>query len=256
VVEVKDDILPVIDPLEDTTVHVSEEIWIIVMTSDNIGIVSFEWDGAPIEAVGNQLKGYPAESGTYQVSVTVRDAEDNIATTEFVLLVLPQDHDEDSDGIPDLVEEENGLDPLVPGDALLDEDMDGLTNIEEFRNGTDILGNDTDRDGMPDGWEVLNGLDPLTYSPDNDADGDGRSDLEEYLDGTDPQVENKNSPGILVVILIVAAVLLVLTVLAGVGTYLYLRRMDLKDGPRPLMDHQVSGPPGQQSVKKDPPPLV
>ena len=46
--------------------------------------------------------------------------------------------DSDNDGMPDIWEDEHGLDKNDPDDAGEDTlDMDGLTNLEEFENGTD-----------------------------------------------------------------------------------------------------------------------
>jgi hypothetical protein len=69
-------------------------------------------------------------------------------------------YDGDSDGIPDVWELENGLDPLNPADAAQDLDTDGLSSLEEFTAGTDPNDDDSDNDSLPDGWEVLYGLDP------------------------------------------------------------------------------------------------
>lgn len=69
----------------------------------------------------------------------------------------------------------------------VDEDSDGLPNIIEFNRGTDLHNPDTDGDQMPDGWEAkydLNPLDPNdSYS---DLDGDGYSNREEYQAHTRP----------------------------------------------------------------------
>ncbi len=45
--------------------------------------------------------------------------------------------DRDNDGMPDDWEEQHGLNPDDPADALLDADRDGLTNQAEYRAGTD-----------------------------------------------------------------------------------------------------------------------
>jgi hypothetical protein len=45
---------------------------------------------------------------------------------------LVEDLDDDNDLMPDLYEEENGLDPKDPSDADLDPDGDGRTNLEEY----------------------------------------------------------------------------------------------------------------------------
>ncbi|MCK5557441.1 MAG: hypothetical protein KAJ01_03645, partial [Candidatus Hydrogenedentes bacterium] len=68
--------------------------------------------------------------------------------------------DGDGDGMPDLWEQEHGLDPSDPKDALEDPDEDGLTNLEEYQEGTDPHNPDSDGDTMPDGLEVERGTDP------------------------------------------------------------------------------------------------
>ena len=45
--------------------------------------------------------------------------------------------DIDGDGMPDVWEDVNGLNLLVPGDAALDDDGDTLSNLGEFLAGTD-----------------------------------------------------------------------------------------------------------------------
>lgn len=47
-------------------------------------------------------------------------------------------HDLDKDGIPDEVEDANGLNKNDPSDAQKDMDGDGFTNLEEYLNGTDM----------------------------------------------------------------------------------------------------------------------
>ncbi len=73
--------------------------------------------------------------------------------------------DSDGDGMSDIWEELNGLDP-TRNDALEDADGDGLLNIGEYRAGTDPQNSDTDGDGMGDLAEMCNLRDPL--DPDED----------------------------------------------------------------------------------------
>nr|WP_238930442.1 M4 family metallopeptidase [Vibrio sp. S9_S30] len=117
--------------------------------------------------------------------------------------------DSDNDGIPDTWEQEYGLDPNNPSDAILDLDNDGLTNLQEFTHqtnpsmsdtdsdklsdaeevleiGTDPNLSDTDSDSIPDGWEHKHGLDPLHDDSDLDSDSDNLSHLNEFNYGTNP----------------------------------------------------------------------
>jgi hypothetical protein len=75
-------------------------------------------------------------------------------------IVADPQGDWDSDGIPDVWEQENALDATDPSDADEDSDNDGLTNIEEYQQGTDPQNSDTDGDTMADGLEVKRGTDP------------------------------------------------------------------------------------------------
>ncbi|MFO7725164.1 MAG: thrombospondin type 3 repeat-containing protein, partial [Oceanipulchritudo sp.] len=87
-------------------------------------------------------------------------------TADYSVTVSPSDLDSDSDGVPDFVEIDAGLDPVNSGD-------------------------DSDGDGYGDKIELLAGADPndpLSVPPSReiDSDGDGFSDLEETIAGTDP----------------------------------------------------------------------
>jgi len=87
--------------------------------------------------------------------------------------------DGDGDGLTDIFEIGQGLDP-----RLNDTDNDGLNDYTEYYGITDPLINDTDSDGMLDGYEVLNDLDPLTNDTLLDFDSDGLINLLEYTLGT------------------------------------------------------------------------
>jgi len=87
--------------------------------------------------------------------------------------------DTDGDGLEDLLEIANGLNPRTP-----DMDSDGLSDYFEFYGITDPTLNDTDGDSMLDGYEVFYGLDPLTDDSLLDLDGDGLINIQEYNLGT------------------------------------------------------------------------
>jgi hypothetical protein len=163
-VKVIDSIPPSLEPLEDITTYEGYGIAITLNAADNIGIVKYSWIGSPIEANGDRLVGLVEEAGIYTIIVRIEDDQGNSNQTTFTLTVLSKDHDEDNDGIPDLIERQNGLDLDDRSDASLDLDGDGLTNLEEYRLGTDIDDNDTDDDGFLDGYEVENGFNPLDPS--------------------------------------------------------------------------------------------
>jgi len=113
-----------------------------------------------------------------KVSAATRDAvcaitgsgcEGSAGTTDNVYLGPDRDHD----GVPDVRERQQGLDP-----ANLDTDGDGVID------GQDPVPNarDLDGDGLADAVEVAVGSDPRNA----DSDGDGVPDGEEYRNGTDP----------------------------------------------------------------------
>jgi len=118
--------------------------------------------------------------------------------------------DSDGDGLSDIWEFDNGLDPDNAADAQEDGDGDGLTNAQEFaagsnphntdsdadgvsdgdevNAGTNPASADSDNDGLSDGYELANGLNPLNGNDASaDADGDGFTNSEEFRVGTNPQ---------------------------------------------------------------------
>ncbi|MBD3203085.1 hypothetical protein GF327_02225 [Candidatus Woesearchaeota archaeon] len=70
--------------------------------------------------------------------------------------------DTDKDGLPDLKEEECGLNFKDPLDAAKDYDGDGLNNKEECTRGFNIQKADSDGDGFDDFEEFQKGTDPLS----------------------------------------------------------------------------------------------
>lgn len=78
-----------------------------------------------------------------------------------------------------------------------DFDGDGLTNLWEVENGLNPLNADTDGDGMSDGWEVANGLDALVDDAYLDPDDDGLANLAEHAGQYDPQVADTDGDGLM-----------------------------------------------------------
>ncbi|MEW6536814.1 MAG: DNRLRE domain-containing protein [Candidatus Auribacterota bacterium] len=126
----------------------------------------------------------------------------------------PNASDSDNDGLDDLWEISNNLNPHSNNTAQNDDDNDGLTNEEEYAQGTDPYNQDTDEDNLTDNEEVtLYGTNPnkpdtdndgltdydelftYTTSPtDNDSDDDGLLDGEEVLVyGTDPKDDDSDN---------------------------------------------------------------
>ncbi len=142
-----------------------------------------------------------------------------------------EDLDDDNDGYSDVIEGDEGTDPLdalstppdndsdfEPDSTDQDDDNDGLLDIEEDLNEdgildageTDPFHPDTDGDGASDFNEVQCGSDPrnaLDATPDNDGDGvadcldddddnDGLLDVDEATAGTDPLDPDSDGDGL------------------------------------------------------------
>lgn len=127
--------------------------------------------------------------------------EDEIAAIarDGMSVFLGYDVDNDGDGLPDIWETENGLDPDDDGTvdpangADGDPDTDGLNNGGEFANGTLARDADTDDDGVNDNDEILAEINPL----DPDSDRDGLLDGEEITAGTKPADPDTDDDGYL-----------------------------------------------------------
>ena len=131
-----------------------------------------------------KLGTYNFQVGTYKVELT------DLADGRVVADVIWWDNIGDNeggtgDGMRDGWELFYGLDPAVD-DSTEDEDSDGLNNLGEFQNGTDPTEADADGDGLLDGGEISNGTDPF----DPDTDGDGLSDGWEVDHGFNPLVDD------------------------------------------------------------------
>lgn len=74
----------------------------------------------------------------------------------------PVSVDSDSDGIPDVWEQQYGLNPYDPSDASIDSDGDGISNLSEFGNGTDPTFFDTNTPNTLSGNTEIQGALRLT----------------------------------------------------------------------------------------------
>jgi parallel beta-helix repeat protein len=117
-------------------------------SSDNIGIVSYEWDfGDKTTGTGITVTHTYTEPGTCTVTLTVKNAAGNSDIDSITVTIQKDtdgdgapdvtDTDDDNDDMPDVWEIDNGLDPLDAQDASLDSDNDGLTSLQEYLLGKD-----------------------------------------------------------------------------------------------------------------------
>ncbi|MEM2445528.1 MAG: hypothetical protein QW734_02580 [Candidatus Bathyarchaeia archaeon] len=89
-------------------------------------------------------------------------------------LPITPNPDSDGDGLPDMDELRNCLNPCNPTDVHKDYDNDGLTNLEEINYKTYMFNPDSDDDGLGDGVEVKIFLtDPMNWDTDGDHISDG-----------------------------------------------------------------------------------
>ncbi len=105
-------------------------------------IASYSWDfGDGKTSTDMSPSNEYTTDGTYTVSLVVMDDDgaSAVATIDIVVKTVPTDTDQDTDndGLPDVWEIENGLDPDDATDAFADDDGDGHTNKEEFAGGSD-----------------------------------------------------------------------------------------------------------------------
>jgi hypothetical protein len=89
--------------------------------------------GLSIDTTSGLISGIPATAGNSGVTLSATNAGGS-GTLALNIDVLA---DSDGDGMPDIWEFVNGLNPVTNEDAALDDDRDTLSNLEEFLAGTD-----------------------------------------------------------------------------------------------------------------------
>jgi autotransporter-associated beta strand protein len=119
------------------------------------------------------------------------------ADTGSAITVAISFTDSDGDGMPDLWETANGLNPAID-DAAGNLDGDFSTNLEEFLANTnpqsaasDPL--NTDNDGILDSWEMSFFTNLTTANATSDYDGDLATDLQEFLADIGSDASNPKS---------------------------------------------------------------
>jgi|GEM_PF-1652412 len=139
--------VPVADAGEDIIVSLGQEA-----TLD--GSNSYDPDGDELSFIWSQIEGtrvslsypnteipsfLPPEKGVYVFELSVYDGA-NTSKPDRVSVTVQEEKlpfDQDSDGIPDDIEESWGLDSSDPMDSLMDLDGDGVVNLVEYMEGTD-----------------------------------------------------------------------------------------------------------------------
>lgn len=118
-------------------------------------------------------------------------------SSQFIDWYLVDHTDSDGGGVPDRIEQYQGMNPWDANDDTHgDLDGDGVTNAESYAQGIDLAANitdiyDRDGDGMTDVWEIAHGLNPDDASDaTGDPDGDNESNLTEFQNGTDPNASS------------------------------------------------------------------
>lgn len=131
-----------------------------------------------------------------RIRIIGHDSGGGAANNYFTLLetraaIVEPDTDADNDGLPDVWETANGIDPDDDGSVDPnngpdgDPDADNLSNLAEFQNKTDPKDEDSDDDTLLDGDEIAGaGSRPATDPLNADTDGDTLSDGVESNTGT------------------------------------------------------------------------
>jgi hypothetical protein len=154
----------------------------------SVGDLEEEWTGPCTISINisNLTLGYHEYSLDLWIGyVDYTAGEIHLSNVSFYYPGYYSSLDEDADGMPNVWEIDNGLNPLID-DSTFDPDSDDLTNIGEFLAGTDPHNPDSDSDLIVDGWEVTFGLNPLFDDADEDLDSDGLTNLQEFQIGTYP----------------------------------------------------------------------
>jgi len=121
------------------------------------GAVTCQACGAPVESPSQPKKG-ASEKVLISLFIIALLVIAAIIIAPFLYNSSSNGRDEDDsdkDGMPDVWEDEHGLNPDDPTDRTTDPDGDGLQNYEEYVRDTDPNNPDTDQDGISDGLDLI-----------------------------------------------------------------------------------------------------
>ena len=110
----------------------------VTLSLSEQGTIHFTTDGAtPTESSQAYSTALSLSEDTTLKLIGI-DLAQNVSSvqTEDYTFAQPED-DSDGDGMPDVYEVENGLDPLDDSDAQQDADGDGFSNLDEYQQGSD-----------------------------------------------------------------------------------------------------------------------
>ncbi|MBN1539232.1 MAG: hypothetical protein JW939_03735, partial [Candidatus Thermoplasmatota archaeon] len=86
-----DGISPTVPSIQDRTIGPGEQVTVVVNAHDNIGIVRYEWEGAPVEVSGNTLSWVADREGVFLIRVRAYDEAGNTGSSTFTLTVEGED---------------------------------------------------------------------------------------------------------------------------------------------------------------------
>ncbi len=130
----------------------------VIDMEEGTGITTiWRLNGKVVSDKCNELIG-PLAPGKYKAEM---EAVDTDGFSTRINTTFNVQTDSDMDGMPDIFEEEYGLEPGLSDDSLWDPDEDGLSSFEESWRSLNPTNPDTDGDGYSDGEEVLKGSNPL-----------------------------------------------------------------------------------------------
>jgi len=193
--------------------------FVLEITPDGTSLTTLSSTGEPLAVnpfdIQNPNLTLASFGNTFTVALYQQRSDSSLAPentfgdVDSITVETVRDNDDsDGDGMPNVYEIANGLNPNV-NDAALDLDADGLSNLTESQRGTRANNADTDGDRLRDGVESGTGIfasatNTGTHPLKVDSDNDGLDDFAEsgtgtYVDmnntGTNPNVADTDEDG-------------------------------------------------------------